>query len=153
MCVLVAWLFVIQVGLLLSGIDVAVQRLPTRLLMASAVVITLLIAVSAVLQGAPHRLLAALAAAAALGAFYLVLALVFGSQMGMGDVRVAAMLGLLLGTSGWNAVLIGAMLPYVLAAPVGFVQLARGGWTRHADHLPFGPFLFAGALLAAVLMG
>jgi leader peptidase (prepilin peptidase)/N-methyltransferase len=151
--VLVAWLVLLQAGLVLSGIDVAVQRLPTGVVAVSAVLIVSLIAVSAVLQRAPDRLLAALAAAAVLGGFCLLLVLVFGSQMGMGDVRVAALLGLLLGTSGWSAVLIGAVLPYVLAVPAAVVQVARGGSTRHGDHLPFGPFLFAGAIIAAVLVG
>lgn len=84
--------------------------------------------------------------AAGAGAFLVFLAIkaVYPAGMGAGDVKMAGMLGLLVGLPGiavalWTAVVVGG------AVAVGL--LALGGRSRK-DAMPFGPFLSAGGIVA-----
>jgi leader peptidase (prepilin peptidase) / N-methyltransferase len=61
--------------------------------------------------------------------------------MGFGDVKLAAVLGGLLGVTGF---LVGLLLAVVIGAVVGVTQRALGG----SRFVPFGPFLVLGGLLA-----
>jgi leader peptidase (prepilin peptidase)/N-methyltransferase len=71
--------------------------------------------------------------------------------MGMGDVKLAVLLGLYLGWLSLGHVLLGLLLGFVLGSVVGLGLLAAGVRGRK-DHLPFAPFLAAGAVMA-VLVG
>ncbi|WP_230394901.1 prepilin peptidase [Plantactinospora alkalitolerans] len=146
---LVAWLLLACAGLLLACVDVTVRRLPTPFVLATAAILAGLVGVAASTARQPWMLVNSLAASSALAGVYLLLALV-GGGMGMGDVRLAAVLGLVLGTAGWTAVLLGATLPYLLAMPSAVMRLRRDPKQRH---LPFGPYLVAGAILAVCLTG
>ncbi len=84
--------------------------------------------------------------AAGVGAFLAFLAIkaVYPAGMGAGDVKMAGMLGLLVGYPGiavalWAAVVAGGVLA------VGLLALGRGS---RKDAMPFGPFLSAGGILA-----
>ena len=90
------------------------------------------------------------AAAVVCAGAYLLLALLPGSRLGFGDVKLAAVLGLPLGWLGWPAVLTGLLLPHLLIGPVALVLLL----TRRAGRrtaLPLGPAMLAGALAAFLL--
>jgi leader peptidase (prepilin peptidase)/N-methyltransferase len=140
---LAAWLVVALAALPLAVIDLACLRLPDLLVVpAGLVVLGLVVAFGP----APRAVLAA----ATLGGAYLVLALLPRSGLGYGDVKLAAVLGLALGWLGWRWVLIGAVLPYAFAGPVAIVLLATRKLRRDSA-LPFGPYLLAGALVAALL--
>jgi leader peptidase (prepilin peptidase)/N-methyltransferase len=82
-------------------------------------------------------------AACAAGAFFLVAALVRPSDMGMGDVKLAALLGAALGREAYAAILLG-LLVFV---PVGLVLLARHGRGATA---PLAPFLALGGIVVAL---
>ncbi|WP_226346579.1 prepilin peptidase [Agilicoccus flavus] len=70
-----------------------------------------------------------------------------GTAVGLGDVELAGVLGLVLGVRGWGAVATGAYLGVLLAGGVaGFLLLTRRVG-RH-DALPHGPFMIAGFGLA-----
>jgi prepilin signal peptidase PulO-like enzyme (type II secretory pathway) len=85
----------------------------------------------------PECLIAAVGA----GAFLLLPSLLQPGAVGMGDVKLAALLGLALGADVVGALLIGS----ISAAPVaGAILLVRGAEGRRAV-LPFGPFLALGA--------
>ncbi|MGO9490083.1 MAG: prepilin peptidase [Solirubrobacteraceae bacterium] len=91
--------------------------------------------------GEPGRLIAGAAA----GGFLLIAALAYPGGMGMGDVKLAAMMGLFLGAAVAPAILI-ALLTGTL---VGAVIMARKGVAAgRKTAVPFGPFLAAGALVA-----
>src|ERR1700704_2497462 len=91
--------------------------------------------------GEPERLLAAAAA----GGFLLLAALAYPGGMGMGDVKLAAVLGLLLGRAVAPAILI-ALVSGVL---LGAVVIARKGQREgRKTAVPFGPFLALGGLVA-----
>jgi leader peptidase (prepilin peptidase)/N-methyltransferase len=92
-------------------------------------------------SGEPERLIAGAAA----GGFLLLAALCYPRGMGMGDVKLAAVIGLLLGRDVAAAMFI-ALIAGVI---VGLVVIAR---TPSADRrtvgIPFGPFLALGGLVA-----
>lgn len=81
----------------LSLIDIAVHRLPGRLT-ATAVAGTLaLLAVAALTGHQPGHLARAAIGVAALACFYLALCLIRPGEMGLGDAKLAASIGLVLG--------------------------------------------------------
>ncbi len=143
------WLVVLYAGLLLAAADVATRRLPTPIVRTAMLVVGGLLAGHAVATGQTRTLVTAALAAGALGGGYLLLAIGGGSGMGLGDVRLAALLGASLGTLGWPAVLWGGLLPYALAAPEALTRLAL----RRQPDLAFGPYLLAGAFLSVALVG
>jgi leader peptidase (prepilin peptidase)/N-methyltransferase len=91
--------------------------------------------------GEPERLIAGVAG----GGFLLLAALAYPGGMGMGDVKLAAVMGLFLGRAVAPAILI-ALLAGVL---YGALVVARKG-TREGRKtaVPFGPFLAFGAVIA-----
>lgn len=142
---LTVWLVVMHVGVLLAAVDIAVRRLPTPVISAAALAVGVVLAGQAATAGQAHTLVTAALAAAVLGGLYLALVLVAGSGMGLGDVRLAALLGAALGATGWPAVFLGGLLPFLLAVPEALIRLAL----RRAPSLAFGPYLVAGALVVA----
>ncbi len=92
-------------------------------------------------SGEPERLIAAAAA----GGFLLVAALAYPGGMGMGDVKLAGVMGLFLGRAVAPAVMI-ALVAGVIAGLV--VMSARGVKAGRKTAVPFGPFLALGAIVA-----
>jgi leader peptidase (prepilin peptidase)/N-methyltransferase len=91
-------------------------------------------------SGVPAQLLAGAGAAG----FLLVFALAYPRGMGMGDVKLAAVLGLFLGASAAVALLAGVALGTIAGAAV----MARVGVERgRKTAVPFGPFLAIGGLI------
>jgi leader peptidase (prepilin peptidase)/N-methyltransferase len=128
-------------ALLLALIDLRCLRLPDRL------VATLGVTAGAPLTVlAPERLGTALLASVALLTSYGMIASLPRGGLGLGDVKLAAVLGLILGFAGWPAVIVGVVTPHLINGPVALFLLVtrRAGGRRQ---LPFGPALLAGALL------
>jgi len=146
---LLAWLLLATAGIVLAGIDVNARRLPTSIISTTALAIGGLIAVAACSGHRPLLAGRAALAAFALGSTYLAIALARTGSVGLGDVRLAALLGLILGSAGTMAVALGAILPYLLAAPASVVALLR----RRDRQIPFGPYLITGAILAVLFTG
>jgi leader peptidase (prepilin peptidase)/N-methyltransferase len=84
----------------------------------------------------------------AFGGGLLVVALFFPRGMGMGDVKLAALIGLVLGSLGLRYVGVAAAAGIVAGGIGSLVALAAGFDRKHA--IPFGPYLSAGALAAAL---
>jgi leader peptidase (prepilin peptidase)/N-methyltransferase len=82
----------------------------------------------------------------ALGGGFLLVALVVPRGMGMGDVKLGALIGLVLGAQGLGPVGVAAGAG-VLLGGLGAIAALVGGASRK-QALPFGPFLAAGALVA-----
>jgi leader peptidase (prepilin peptidase) / N-methyltransferase len=61
-------------------------------------------------------------------------------------VKLAAVLGLILGFAGWPAVIVGVVTPHLINGPIAVVLLV----TRPGRALPFGPALLAGALIGLI---
>jgi leader peptidase (prepilin peptidase)/N-methyltransferase len=110
-----------------------------------------LLVLAAALQDQWGNLERALIGGAAAWAFFLILHLVSPRGMGFGDVRLSFLLGLLLGWLDLRHVFLGVFFGFLLGSIVGVVLLALRRRGRK-DHIPFGPFLAAGAVIA-VLFG
>ncbi|MET8353536.1 prepilin peptidase [Micromonospora sp. NPDC005206] len=144
------FLAVASVGLVLAAVDLACLRLPDPLVLATALLALGGLSGAALLAGDPMRLLGALAGAAVAGTAHVLLALLPGSRLGFGDVKLAAVLGLPLGWLGRDALLTGLLLPHLLHGGVVLGLLAARRVRRDAL-LPLGPALLAGTWLAVVL--
>jgi leader peptidase (prepilin peptidase) / N-methyltransferase len=140
-----AWLTVM--GVALASTDLAVHRLPNALTLPACGGLVLLFGLAAAVDGRPDSLTRALLAGLLLAAVYLVLALIRPGDMGLGDIKLAAVLGTGMGWLSWNAVVAGTFLTFLLGGIVALLGLALGRWTRK-QHITFGPFMLAGTLLA-----
>ena len=144
-----AWLALIAVPL--AFIDIAVQRLPD-LLTVSAFAGTLVLLAAA--EGTTYQrwpLVRAVIGAAALAGFYLAFWVVFPDQLGLGDVKLAASIGLVLAWGSWSELFLGALAGALLGAVYAQVLSARrvpGGRV----YLPLGPFLLFGAFAVIALL-
>ncbi len=142
-----AFAYLGAVGVALTQIDIAVQRLPDRLTLPAYPALIGLLSVAAVISGDGAALGRALLGGLALGGGYLLLGLASGGQLGGGDIKLAGLVGLLLGWLGWSSLITGACLGFVLAAIVSLGLLAGRRISARAM-ISFGPYLLSGALLA-----
>ena len=121
----------------ISATDFEYRIIPNRVVLPAAAIV---LAGRTVIEPSPEWAIAALAAAG----FLLVALLAYPSGMGMGDVKLALLLGAMLGRTVGVALMIG-----MLAALVpSIVMLARHGSAARKMALPFGPFLALGGLVA-----
>ena len=118
--------------------DLERHVIPNRILLVSAL-IGIAIAATADPSSLPERGIAAGAA----GGLLLLTALAYPSGMGMGDVKLAALMGLYLGSSVAPALLVG----FLSGALTGVVMIARDGPAARKKGIPFGPFLALGGLV------
>jgi len=118
--------------------DLEQRIIPNKVLIAGAV-LCLLIASPTDPGGLPER---AIAAAAAGGVFFLVV-LAYPAGMGLGDVKLAATMGLFLGRAVAPAVLVALLAGSI----VGAALIARHGSQARKMAIPFGPFLALGGIV------
>jgi len=147
--ILVAFLYLAAISVALALIDIDTHRLPNRILLPAYCVAPVLLGAAALLAGEPERLFGALVGGAALFGLYLALALIRPGGMGMGDVKLAGVLGCYLGFLGWGALFVGAFAAFLLGGVFSVLLLAlrrvgRGG------SIPFGPWMLAGAWIGIV---
>jgi leader peptidase (prepilin peptidase)/N-methyltransferase len=142
-----AFLFLAGAGVLLAVVDLRHRLLPNRVVLPSLAAGAALLVLPAVLDGAWPALLRAVLGAGALFGAFLVLALVSPGGLGMGDVKLAAAVGLYLGWLGWPAVALGAVAGFVVQAAVALGLLATRRIGLRGE-LPFGPAMLVGAALA-----
>jgi leader peptidase (prepilin peptidase)/N-methyltransferase len=125
-------------------IDLEYRIIPNRITALGAV-LALVLGLALDPAGEPERLIACGAA----GGFLLLAALAYPGGMGMGDVKLAGMMGLFLGAAVAPALLIALVAGVALGMVVIYRKGARAG---RKTAVPFGPFLAFGAL-AAVFVG
>jgi leader peptidase (prepilin peptidase)/N-methyltransferase len=124
-----------------ANIDIEFRIVPNRLLAPLAV---WAVAASALVQ--PGKLPELLIAGAAAFTFLLVAALAYPAGMGMGDVKLAGVMGLYLGLSVAPAMLIA----FLAGSLVGVAMMLRDGRDARKKGVPFAPFLALGSLVALV---
>ncbi len=121
-------------------IDLEHRIIPNRLT-ATGAVLAVVLGTALDPSGEPERLIAGAAA----GGFLLVAALAYPNGMGMGDVKLAGVMGLFLGAAVAPALLIAL----VAGVAVGAVIVARkGAQAGRKTAVPFGPFLALGGIVA-----
>jgi leader peptidase (prepilin peptidase) / N-methyltransferase len=121
-------------------IDVEHRIIPNRLTALGAI-LALAIGTALDPSGEPERLIAGIAAGGAL----LMAALAYPGGMGMGDVKLAGVMGLFLGSAVAPAMLV-ALLAGVLFGAL--LATREGARAARKTAVPFGPFLAAGSLVA-----
>lgn len=149
---LVAFAFLGVLAVALAAIDIAVERLPDRLVLPAYPLLIGLLGVAAAVGADWGALGRALLGGLAMGGTFLVLALLRAGQLGGGDIKAAGLVGLALGWLGWPALVLGAALGFVLMAVSSLVLLAARRITLRSS-LAFGPFLLTGALVAVLGTG
>jgi leader peptidase (prepilin peptidase) / N-methyltransferase len=149
---LVAFLVLTAVSIALALIDLDTKRLPNVIVLPALLAGILLLGVAAIVRGDWAALAGAALGGAGLFALYLVLALVSRGGMGMGDVKLAAVLGLYLGFLGWGNLLVGAFAAFVFGGVFGLalMLIRRAG---RKTQIPFGPWMIAGAWLGVFAGG
>lgn len=144
---LLPMLWFVAVAIAIFMIDIDLRRIPNAIVVPSWLVVAAGLAITAAVEATWSDLWRALAASAAMGAAYLALALVYPGGMGMGDVKLALLLGLVLGWFGWPQVIVGFFAGFLLGAVWGAVGMLTGRAGRKTA-LPFAPFMIAGTFLA-----
>jgi leader peptidase (prepilin peptidase) / N-methyltransferase len=144
-----AYLALAFLCLTLAVIDATTRLLPNRITYPAFPVVLTLLVLASVGLGDLGRLARGLLAALAVGAFFLLLALISPRGMGLGDVKLAPTLGLALGWLSGGAVAWGVFTGFLLGGLAGLAAIALLGLTRKSL-LPFGPWLVAGALLGVL---
>jgi leader peptidase (prepilin peptidase)/N-methyltransferase len=132
----------VLVGILvpIALIDLDHQIIPNKIT-APAAILALAIGLALKPAGVPEQLIAGAGAAA----FLFVFVLAYPRGMGMGDVKLAGVLGLFLGREVGVAIFVAV----IAGTLVGAAVMARLGVQRgRKTRVPFGPFLALGGIVA-----
>lgn len=135
------------IGAWLIVIDARTHRLPNRIVLPTLGALVLLAIIEALVTGDGERLVRALLGGLALGAFYAVMHLISRQGMGGGDVKLAAVIGLVLAWHGWQVLVLGAAAAFLLGALYAIVLMLLRRANRHT-RIAFGPWMIIGAVLA-----
>ncbi len=139
------WLYWLSALIILAVYDLRWYLLPDQVLLPAigvGVVRAVYLGISNHSPSTTYHLLAAGLAAG--GLFYALAAVSKGKWMGGGDIKLVALMGLILGPS---KTVVAMILAFNSAAIVGLVLIGLKRKKR-ADHIPFGPFLVAGTIAA-----
>ncbi|MDT0190380.1 A24 family peptidase [Rothia terrae] len=130
-------------------IDVAIHRLPDKIVLPMyAVIGAALFTVLVLTEGAEGLRRTSYSAVVLLG-IYWVLRMISRRSLGLGDVKLAGVLGLLMGYFSALNILWGTMLAFVFGGCYGlYLVLTKKASLK--THIPFGPFMLAGATVALV---
>ncbi|MDQ1583440.1 MAG: leader peptidase (prepilin peptidase) / N-methyltransferase [Microbacteriaceae bacterium] len=145
-----AFLVLAAASVVLSVVDLVEKRLPNAVIAPTIVLVAILLLIASAVTGTWPAALGALLGAAALFAVYFVLALISPNGIGMGDVKLAAVIGLGLGYLGWGTWLIGLFTGVLVGAVASLVALALRRTTMRGS-LPFGPSMLLGSFVAVFI--
>ena len=140
-----AFLALAVLAVQLARIDFAHHLLPNPLVLALLIAGVALFAMGSTASSAWSPLLRAVIGAAILFLVYLVLALISPSGIGMGDVKLAAPVGLYLGYLGWSHLFYGGALGFVLGGIFSVVLISFSRAKKPAE-VAFGPSMLAATL-------
>ena len=145
--IVLAHLALAIVGIRLIVIDARTHRLPNRIVLPTLGAVVLLVLLEGLLTADVERMLRSLLGGLILGGFYALMRVASRQGIGGGDVKLAAVIGVVLAGHGWTTLMIGALAAFVLGALYALVLMAM----RRADRstrIAFGPWMIVGAVLA-----
>jgi leader peptidase (prepilin peptidase)/N-methyltransferase len=148
--VIVVHLALAGVGIWLLAIDARTHRLPNRIVLPALAASLVLVGVDALVTRRTEALIGALARMLILGGFYVVLRAMSRDGIGGGDVKLAALIGLVLGWHGWQVLIIGAASAFVLGALYALALMAVKRANR-STRIAFGPWMIIGAVLGIAI--
>ena len=128
--------FFCAVLVVISATDLEHRIIPNRVVLPATVVV---LAGQTLLHPSPEWAIAALGASA----FLLAAAIAYPAGMGMGDAKLALLMGAMLG----RVVPVALMLGMILALVPSIVLFARHGAAARKMGIPFGPFLALGSVI------
>lgn len=139
-----AFLYLAAVSVALGIIDTEHKRLPDRIVLPSYVVAIVLLTAASAFSGDWADLGRAGVGLAVLGTFYFGAAFAYPAGMGLGDVKLAGLLGLYLGYLGWGPLIVGGFSAFLLGGVFSIVLIALKRIGRKGG-IPFGPWMLVGA--------
>jgi leader peptidase (prepilin peptidase)/N-methyltransferase len=126
----------------LTAVDLDRRLIPNAIVLPATVVVLI-----AQIAFFPDRTLEWVLASLGAALFFFIPLLIFPTGMGMGDVKLAALLGAALGET-----VVGALFAALLAgAAVSIFLLVRDGMSARKKAIAYGPFLAFGGLLALLI--
>jgi prepilin signal peptidase PulO-like enzyme (type II secretory pathway) len=128
----------------LSVIDIEQGLLPNRIVLPSAAIVLLL-----QLSFFPEHALEWIVSSLGAALFFLVAYLTYRAGLGLGDVKLALLLGAGLG----KGVVLGIFVGMFAAGIAGMVIIARHGIDARKQTIPLGPFLALGAVISLFFSG
>jgi leader peptidase (prepilin peptidase)/N-methyltransferase len=134
----------------ISVIDLRTKKIPNRLVYPACLIAAGWIVV-ADLSGSDLDAIRAGLGFLAFGIGLLAIALISPRGMGMGDVKLAALIGLVLGSLGLRYVAVAAAAGVAIGGVASVIALLAGAGRK--TRIPFGPFLAAGAAVATFAGG
>jgi leader peptidase (prepilin peptidase) / N-methyltransferase len=148
--VLPAFLAYATTLIVLSAVDFDERRIPNKVLGPMSIVGALLLAIAALGVGNPGILIRLAIGAFAYALPMLILGLVAPGAMGMGDIKLAAYIGMHLAWFSLIHVLVGAFAAFLIGSIVGLTLVALRKKGRK-DTVPFGPSMALGGFLPLFL--
>ena len=144
-----AYLYLGAIGAALTLIDLDVHRLPDLIVLPSYPIVFVLLFVPTVVTGQWDALLRGVLAGLALFVGYLILALISpgGGGLGLGDVKLAGVLGLLLGWLGWSPAIVSVLAAFIIGGFIALILLLLRRTSRSSS-IAFGPSMILGAWVA-----
>lgn len=142
-----AYLWFVSVTLVLGFIDLGHHLIPNRILLPGTLVGLALLTGGAGLEGRLGDLPEAVATGLGYFVALLVPAFLTRGAIGMGDVKLAFLLGMFAGYGGWEVAVSAGVGAFLLAGLAAVILLVLRRLTRN-EHIPFGPFMVAAAWIA-----
>jgi len=136
-------------GARLSLIDYRSHRLPNRIVAICTAGILALQIVYCLVVGSVSELSQAGLAAGKIFAAYVALYVLSRGQLGMGDVKFAIPVGLIIGWFQPDAWLLSLLMTFLLAGIFALIGLYSRKLDRKS-HIPLGPFMYLGSILTLV---
>ena len=149
---LVVLLYLMGITVALALIDLDTHRLPDKIVLPAYVVLGVLLTGTSAASGDWWALGRAAIGMAVLVTVYFGLAVAVPGGMGMGDVKLAGVLGLVLAYLGWGPLAVGAFGGFALGAifAIGLLAARRA---KRGSGIPFGPWMLAGSWLGILCGG
>jgi leader peptidase (prepilin peptidase) / N-methyltransferase len=136
-------IFAISTLVVISRHDLERRIIPNRIVVPAWIAVLL-----AHLALHPHHWVEWLVSSLGAGLFFLAVVLAYPGGMGMGDVKLALLIGAALGYAVVSALLLGTLAAGLVAA----AMLFREGSAARKRAIPLGPFLAAGAILVLLFL-
>jgi len=147
-----AFILLAVLGVQLARIDISLHLLPNPLVLTLLLAGLVLFLLSVFAGSHWAELLRAVAGAAILFVSYLILAIISPGGIGMGDVKLAGPVGLYLGYLGWNQLLYGGLLGFILGGIASALMLRFHPKERPAE-VAYGPSMLAAVVAVSVIWG
>jgi leader peptidase (prepilin peptidase)/N-methyltransferase len=146
-----AYVLLAVAGVQLARIDLQHHLLPNRLVLPLLGAGIVLLGAAAGVSGEAGSLLRGVTGALILFVLYLFLALTSRNGLGMGDVKLAAPLGLYLGYLGWSHVFYGGALGFVAGGVASIVVVLKNRGNKPKE-VAYGPSMLAAGLAVILLL-